>query len=72
MKFKGLFVVGSGYAMYNSFGVILPELEDAESNMIADGRKPYVPFLLQNSGLALGYTVCAVFAFAEFDLNFPW
>lgn len=67
-----VFVVGSGYFMFNSFGVILPELDEADARMIAADEKPIKPFLLQNVGLALGFTMCAIFAYAEFDLDFPW
>lgn len=58
--------------MFNSFGVILPELDEADARMIAADEKPIKPFLLQNVGLALGFTMCAIFAYAEFDLDFPW
>jgi hypothetical protein len=41
--------------MYNSFAVILPELDIAESRLISQHRNPYLPFILQNVGLATGF-----------------
>ena len=65
-------MLGCGYFVYNSFGVILPELDDAESYLVVVQSKPLKPFLLQNFGIAFGYALWAAFAFVDLQLNLPW
>lgn len=70
--FQWLFAVGSGYFMYNSFGLLLHELDQAESMSIFRDENTLKPFLLQNFGIGLGFAIIAVLAYAEFNWSWPW
>ncbi|CAG5111272.1 Oidioi.mRNA.OKI2018_I69.chr2.g5596.t1.cds [Oikopleura dioica] len=67
-----IFALGCGYFMYNSFGIVLPELDEAEARSVWLEAKPMKPFILQNSGLAAGFIICAVFAYVEFEIDWKW
>jgi len=67
-----IFVVGSGYFMYNSFGILLHELDQAEAMSIFRDEKAFKPFILQNLGMMLGFAIISILTYAEFNANLPW
>ena len=59
--------------MYNSFGILLHELDQAEAMSIFRDEKALKPFILQNLGMMIGFAIISFLTYAEFNADFiPW